>query len=836
MKRRTFLRLAAAAACTPEWMPAQAGGLDLRHCVVVVPDKVDRGKKMAQVLVEEAEKRCGIRWPVQERVPAKTQGTSPVMIHLGTRESGVEGGRGISTSGLRELPAEGYILRRGSDASGNWVAVMGADQRGLLFGIGKLLRLISFSRQQARLEDASLDVTSHPEYRLRGHQLGYRPKTNAYDAWSVEMWDQYIRDLAMFGTNAIELMPPRTDDLPDSPHFPLPPEQMMVEMSRIADEYGMDVWIWYPAMDKDYSNAATVQSALDEWAHIFQILPRIDAVFVPGGDPGHTQPKYLLALLEKQRASLRRFHPKAQMWVSPQGFSHDWMQEFLDLCREPQTTTWLDGIVFGPMSRLTIKELRAALPQHYPIRCYPDITHSVQCQYPVRDWDLAYQMTEGREVINPRPRDEAAIFAQIMPGTIGFLSYSEGCNDDVNKFVWSSLAWNSKQALEDIARDFARHFIGSAQEEGFAQGLLALEANWEGPLATNAGVETTLERFVDMEQRCSPAVTHNWRFQQALYRAYFDAYVRARLLDETAHVERAREILGRALEMGWGPVPLGIGDKPASQPPNGLRPDVLLAEAQTVLEDAVLHPAGSHLRSRVKELGEALFQSIRMQLAVERYNGEAVDRAANLDTLDSPVSDIMWMRREVIAIRQESDPMKQIAAIHDLLFRTDPGPGGYYDELGDVRNRPHLVIPGDKEPDPDFRRTPMVGCSYPDQLEDRAPKAWKHWAGTLYDTPLKMRYRGLKNAAGYKVRVVYSGDTSRIKLRLVANDSVEIHPFLQRAWPPAPQEFSIPAQATVDGELTLTWTREPGIGGNGRGCQVAEVWLIPNPATEPAQA
>ena len=77
--------------------------------------------------------------------------------------------------------------------------------------------------------------TASPKYPLRGHQLGYRPKTNAYDAWTVEMWEQYIRDLAVFGTNAIEIVPPRSDDEPDSPLFPLPPAQMMVEMSRIAD-------------------------------------------------------------------------------------------------------------------------------------------------------------------------------------------------------------------------------------------------------------------------------------------------------------------------------------------------------------------------------------------------------------------------------------------------------------------------------------------------------------------------------------------------------------------------------------------------------------------------
>ena len=44
----------------------------------------------------------------------------------------------------------------------------------------------------------------------------------------------------------------------------------------------------------------------------------------------------------------------------------------------------------------------------------------------------------------------------------------------------------------DILRDFGRYFIGERFADGFAQGLLALERNWVGPLATNAGVDTTL--------------------------------------------------------------------------------------------------------------------------------------------------------------------------------------------------------------------------------------------------------------------------------------------------------------------------------------------------------
>ena len=414
MKRRKFLKLATAAAVTPPWALAQiAGRTDVSRSVVVLSASATaRESKAAQVLVEEAARRCGISWPVGN---AK-KNNARVTIYLATQQSLDKLPKRdlVPELAIRGLPPDGFLLRSGQNTDGQWIAIIGADERGLLFGVGKLLRLIDFGRQQASVPASQLNLTSHPEYKLRGQQLGYRPKTNAYDAWSVEIWDQYIRELAIFGNNAIELIPPRSDDLPDSPHFPLPPAQMMVEMSRIADSYGLDVWIWYPAMDRDYDNPATVENALKEWGRTFAMLPRVDAVFVPGGDPGHTEPKYLLALLEKQKKNLQQHHPNGQMWVSPQGFDADWMQEFFSILRQQNTRQWLDGVVFGPQSRLTITEMRRAIP-NYPIRCYPDITHSIECQYPVPDWDVAYALTEGREVINPRPRGEANILRSILP-------------------------------------------------------------------------------------------------------------------------------------------------------------------------------------------------------------------------------------------------------------------------------------------------------------------------------------------------------------------------------------------------------------------------------------
>jgi hypothetical protein len=634
----------------------------------------------------------------------------------------------------------------------------------------------------------TLQIASAPAYPLRGHQLGYRPKTNSYDGWSVPVWEQYIRDLAVFGTNAIELIPPRSDDDADSPHFPLPPMRMMIEQSRLAASYGLDVWVWYPAMDKDYSDPKTVEFALHEWGEVFRQLPRIDAVFVPGGDPGHTEPKYLLALLEKETQVLHRFHPRAQMWVSPQSFDRAWMDQFLAILRDQQPA-WLSGVVFGPQVRMSLPELRAAVPRRYPIRHYPDITHSRQSQYPVPDWDAAYAFTEARESINPRPIDEANIFHLLQPYTIGFLTYSEGCNDDVNKMVWSSLGWDPKADITDILRDYSRYFIGPRYAESFAQGLLALERNWRGPLATNAGVEPTLQQFQEMERAATPQLRANWRFQQALYRAYYDAYTRARLIYESQLEDKALAELKDSKS-------------------DGSVSAMNLAEG--ILDQPLTDRTTLGWRARVFELAEALFQSIRMQLSVPRYQAIAVDRGANLDTIDFPLNDRPWLKQRLAAIRQLPDEAARLKAISEIVHWTDPGPGGFYDDLGNVTRQPHLV------------RGALTG--FAGNANWRV--SWRTHAESLYDDPLRMHYDGLNPAAQYKIRVVYAGDSPRTKIRLAADDAVEIHPLIAKPAPIAPVEFDIPKSATGKGTLDLSWYREPGLGGNGRGCQVAEVWLI----------
>src|SRR3989454_627110 len=292
------------------------------------------------MLGEETKKRT--RTP-PEIAPTLPSGKDPVIL-IGTAQD-------LAAQSYR--PPAGYEVPEKSDAYALWidhslrkaqtVCAAGHDGRGTVFAVGRLLRSLEMGRDKLQLGNDT-KLASAPRYPLRGNQFGFRPKTNAYDAWTLAMWEQYYRDMMVFGMNAVELIPPRSDDDPDSPHFPKPPMEMMIGMSKLAADYGLDVWIWYPAMDKDYSDPKTVELALQEWGDVFSKLLRVDAVFVPGGDPGHTQPKYLMALLEKQTENLHRYHPKAQMWVSPQSFTQSWLEEFFAILNEKKPA-WLSGVV-----------------------------------------------------------------------------------------------------------------------------------------------------------------------------------------------------------------------------------------------------------------------------------------------------------------------------------------------------------------------------------------------------------------------------------------------------------------------------------------------------------
>jgi len=802
---------------------ASAEALSLNEAVIVVPDRLSTPESNAvDMLRDEVFKRTRIRLAVATAWPRD----KPV-IAVG-RSSGLRKVVGKWPEALTASPAggaeESYRIETSIRNGQHAIFVVGSDNRGVLYGVGRLLRELRMTRDQVMLE-GDLKIETSPAIPIRGHQLGYRPKVNSYDGWTVSMYEQYFRDLIVFGTNAVEFVPPRTDDAQDSPHFPLPKLEMNVRLSQLAEDYGLEFWMWFPALKKDYSNESVVEAVLsggaeqvpddidysnpanvereiEKWAEVFAALPHLDKVFVPGGDPGHTRPDILFDFLEKQTKNLHKYHPEAEMWMSPQSFSAEWMEIFKNEIQD-KDNNWLSGIVYGPQSRVTLRELREMVPDRYPIRRYPDITHNLESQYVVPDWDLAYAVTEHRESINPRPEDMKYIFHfyEDIMREYGFISYSEGINDDVNKFIWSGLGWDPDQEPIDILREYARYFIGPEFEESFAQALLALEQNWRGPLLTRDGVNTTLKQIRDLEKMAGPKQLQNWRFQQVLFRAYYDAYQRRRYQYETDLEQKAYEALRMAGEIG---------------------PEKAMKLAETILDKAITDPVAPDWRERIYTLAEALYNSIKAQLSVPRYQAVSIRRGAHLDRIHYPLNNRLWLQERFDSIAGKSNREVQMREIEAILNWENPGPGGFYDDLGNIMNQKHLVRDISWESDPEHISRVRMG--FHDDPTHRL--SWRRLAETKYDAPLRMHYPNLNAEAQYQVKIIYGGDKSDTKIRLLADEVYTVHPPMVKPEIPTPLTFDIPVKATRDGELTLSWSQTKGRGHSGRGNQINEVWLI----------
>ena len=105
--------------------------------------------------------------------------------------------------------------------------------------------------------------------------------------------------------------------------------------------------------------------------------------------------------------------------------------------------------------------------------------------------------------------------------------------------------------MVEILREFGRYFIGERYADGFAQGLLCARAQLGGTARDQCrrGYDARSSSRA-MERTASPQVLENWRFQQALYRAYYDYYNRARLIYETQLENEALDQLRQAPRTG----------------------------------------------------------------------------------------------------------------------------------------------------------------------------------------------------------------------------------------------------------------------------------------------
>jgi hypothetical protein len=774
----------------------RVGGLqeiDLRDAIVVTrPGGLPPAEQMAaKVIVEEVEKRTAIRlhtsteWPQRKPVIAITsEKTAPAWPHLIPARQGQD---------LPENRPEGYRVYVDSANTPHVVWIIGADARGALFGAGHLLRRLNWSHGVLKLP-ADLDIATAPAYPIRGHQLGYRATTNTYDAWDPNQFEQYIRELTFFGANSIEGIP--FHDTRPTPVMKFPRREMNRALGVICQRYGLDYWVWVPA-DFDLRNGAERRQLLNQCEQFFTDTPVFTGFTFPGGDPGDNPPELVLPFLEEIARLLSGTHPGAKVWLSLQHFTPAEADYTFDYINR-HMPHWLGGLVAGPGSP-PLKELRNRLPGSYGLRDYPDITHQVRCQYQMEQWDQAYALTEGRESVNPRPVEFTAIFSQTAGYTNGFISYSEGVNDDVNKTIWSALSWDPNQTPRETLIDYARVYFKPEIAARAADAILALEKNWYGPLIGNGAVEGTLLEWQRLAEQ-APDLENNWRWQMCQLRANYDAYVRRRLINESRLESEANDVLAHAAQLGS---------------------DKAMMQATRIMARAVTHPVSSELKNRISQLCERLFHSIGMQTSVEKYYAIGEERGAVLDFVDYPLNNRWWLEDQFKVIRGLGLEAEKQRRLLQLATWEHPGPGSFYDDLGNISKSPHVVNCYAAN-GPELKAHPQPTFWWWDHGKSRARLSWQV---TLW--PIAVVYDGLDPDARYVVRTTGYG---QVLLRV---NGERVEPSIDGKQVGEFKEFPVPAELVKGRRLVLTWDRpvnEEKLNWRQRS-RLAEVWLLKNSAS-----
>ena len=206
-------------------------------------------------------------------------------------------------NGLRD----GYKIEQ----SGSRLVFRARGIRGLIFAIGMFLRKIEVSGEKITLIQ-DIGGEYKPDKRIRGHQLGYRTTPNSYDAWDLEDYRRYYLDLMFFGCNTVEHIPYDGLGAQQNRLMKYDPQDFLVEASRIADEYDLDVSLWYP------NDRESLEDAEKRRKRVFERTPRINVMFPPGGDPGDYDAGEFISRCRDFSRLLKEYHPNAEMWPSAQ--------------------------------------------------------------------------------------------------------------------------------------------------------------------------------------------------------------------------------------------------------------------------------------------------------------------------------------------------------------------------------------------------------------------------------------------------------------------------------------------------------------------------------------
>ena len=208
---------------------------------------------------------------------------------------------------------------------------------------------------------------------------------------------------------------------------------------------------------------------------------------------------------------------------------------------------WIDGLMIDSHGDFPKYALEHPLPRKLPVITFPEISM-------YRRWPWG-----GYGAIAMPARFER-LFRQCEKVADGFMFYSEGLSEDVNKFLVARIYSEPTSSWQAAMRAYARLFLPGIAPEDFVRYCAMLEESHEFPIqATQFGGEPPTEEFFatcgprtreiaafaeKLDRDLLPSVRTTWRWRQLKLRADIDAHAaNSRKLMTPAYERMARELI-----------------------------------------------------------------------------------------------------------------------------------------------------------------------------------------------------------------------------------------------------------------------------------------------------
>jgi hypothetical protein len=485
--------------------------------VVLSSDAGAVARRAGGILARQIAERCGAK--------VVTTGAAAWSVELG-----VETGIGM----------EGYRI---ADGPGGSIRILGNDERGLLYGVGKFLRSSRYDR--GGFVPGTWRGMSVPKCPMRGVYLANH-FNNYYEAASPEELECYVEDLSLWGSNLLALGFPHWQyESYDDPAA----RKMIEHMRRIirtAKQVGMRVSIG-AALNGGFrttpqgmrctpvpdplarhgnfgvnlcpSKPAARKELLKNWERLLDEFAASGVDYVtywpydeggcgcrdcwPWGARGY------LSLSQAVSALVRKKCPHTKTIVSTWTFDTPPAGEWEALGKAlTEDRSWADYIQADAHEDFPRFPLERGVPGGLPLLNFPEISMWGQAPW-------------GGYGANPLPARLQRLWNQTERKLAGGTPYSEGIYEDINKAICSQFYWAPERLAVETVREYAAFEYSPDVADDVVKVVEAFERNHlRGAIGPSA--EETFDRVKSIEAKLTPQARAAWRWRILYLRALVD--------------------------------------------------------------------------------------------------------------------------------------------------------------------------------------------------------------------------------------------------------------------------------------------------------------------------